>query len=160
MISTLVLLLNAGHEATVHALGNSIRLLCQTETEDWEDAVEECLRYDPPLHLFDRVAQEDCEVFGLPLKRGDWIACLLGSAGRDQAAFANPDSFLPDRGATRHLAFGVGAHFCIGAPLARLEMRVALRVLFERWPDLRVRTPGYADAWHFHGLERLEIESL
>lgn len=164
MISTLVLLLNAGHEATVHALGNAIKLLAGqpwlAEAGAVANTVEECLRFDPPLHLFDRVAQEDCEAFGVPFKRGDKIACLLGSANRDEAVFSDAHRFDPDRDAKAQVAFGAGVHFCLGTPLARLEMTAALISLFGRWPSLQVEPGPYADSWHFHGLESLTISRM
>lgn len=164
MTSTLVLLLNAGHEATVHALGNAIRLLTgkpdHCAPEAVAGTVEEVLRFDPPLHLFDRVAQEDCTLFGHDFSKGDSVACLLGAANRDPSMFDEPARFDPGRDARAHVAFGAGAHFCLGAPLARLEMQIALRELFARHPDLRVEAGPYTDAWHFHGLERLTVTAL
>jgi len=164
--STAILLLNAGHEATVQALGNSvIRLLSQDDPAHWTAAervaasVEECLRLDPPLHLFTRWVLEDCDIAGHRLRRGEQVACLLGSANRDPEVFDASDEFRPGRDNSAALtSFGAGVHFCLGAPLARLEMQVALAVLWRRCPDLRLaETPRIADRFHFHGPVRLMV---
>ncbi|RYH02813.1 cytochrome P450 [Salipiger sp. IMCC34102] len=159
LISTAILLLNAGHEATVHTLGNGVKTMIETGQRRHDAAsVEEMMRYDPPLHMFTRWVYEDCEVLGQAFFRGDRIACLLGSANRDPAIWKDPDRFDPDRSGPAHVAFGGGIHFCVGAPLARLELRVALDVLWERCPNLLLEgDPAYADVYHFHGLERLRV---
>ena len=166
LIATCVLLLNAGHEATVHSLGNGIKALvehgfgmeCLTD-ETVAGTVEEILRYDPPLHMFQRYAYEDFEAFGHTFKRGDQVALLLGAANRDPAIWPDPDRFDPTRKPLTHSAFGGGAHFCVGAPLARLEMQIALQVLFRRCPDLSLaQAPVYADSYHFHGLSALMVK--
>ncbi len=164
MITTCILLLNAGHEATVHTLGNSVKLALETGTRPGGDAapfVEEVLRYDPPLHLFTRWAYEDVEIHGHRFRRGDEVGLLLASAGRDGAAYAQAESFVPDRSeGPANLAFGAGLHFCVGAPLARLEMQIALPVLFARCPELSLtEAPRYADIYHFHGLEALAVRA-
>jgi cytochrome P450 len=122
--------------------------------------VEEVLRYDPPLHLFTRWAYEDVEVHGHTFRRGDEVGLLLASAGRDAAVYADAERFVSDRAdGPANLAFGAGLHFCVGAPLARLEMQIALPILFERCPDLRLaEAPRYADIYHFHGLEALRVK--
>jgi unspecific monooxygenase len=118
--------------------------------------VEELLRFDAPLHLFTRYALRDVEVAGMGLRQGDRIGLLLGAANRDPLIFADPDRFDPRRAPNPHVAFGGGIHFCVGAPLARLEMRVALNIVLQRLPGLRLtRAPRYRDAYHFHGLEAL-----
>jgi len=165
LISTCILLLNAGHEATVHTLGNGIKALLEAKTpaealapDRVEATVEEILRFDPPLHLFWRWVQEDMEIAGHPFARGSRIGCLLAGGNRDPQGWERPGKFLPDRLARPNLAFGGGAHFCIGAPLARLELQVALPILFARLPGLRLKgKPRYADLYHFHGLERLVV---
>ncbi len=92
------------------------------------------------------------------MPKGDKIALVLGAAGRDPSLWDNPDSFDPDRPAKAHAAFGGGLHFCVGAPLARLELQIALRVLFDHAPHLRLtENPTYADTYHFHKLERLMV---
>lgn len=159
LISTCILLLNAGHEATVHTLGNGVKTLLEHGHGQVSDqTVEEILRFDPPLHLFTRHAYEEAEVFGHTFRRGDQVGLLLASAGRDAAVWDSPAQFVPDRPAQLNHAFGGGAHFCVGAPLARLELRIALQTLFARCPGLRLATPPcYADLFHFHGLEALEV---
>ncbi|MHA7874020.1 cytochrome P450 [Roseivivax sp.] len=162
LIATVILLLNAGHEATVHTIGNGVKALLEhgqrVTREGAEAATEEILRYDPPLHLFTRHAYEDVEVCGHQFARGDEVGLLLASAGRDPAACADPDRFDPTRAPVKHLAFGGGIHFCVGAPLARLELNLALPILFERLPDLALaEAPRYAQTYHFHGLERLMV---
>lgn len=165
LISTCILLLNAGHEATVHALGNAVKCLLEHETPpaalapDAIDAtIEETLRFDPPLHMFNRIAREDVEMFGHRFSRGDQVACLLASANRDPALWPDPEIFDPARPVATNASFGAGAHFCVGAPLARLEMKIALPALFARFPGLRLAgKPKYANLYHFHGLEALRV---
>lgn len=159
LITTCILLLNAGHEATVHTLGNGTKTLLEHNLSHIDDAtVEEVIRYDPPLHMFTRWVYEDVDLGGHQFKRGDQIACLLGAANRDPAAYDAPARFDPARNGPQNTSFGGGIHFCVGAPLARLELRIALDVLFKRCPDLRLTdTPRYGDVYHFHGLQRLMV---
>ncbi|RFP89468.1 cytochrome P450 [Rhodobacteraceae bacterium 63075] len=159
LISTCILLLNAGHEATVHTLGNGVKALLEHGVSEVTEAgVEEILRYDPPLHMFTRYAYENVELFGHEFRRGDQVGLLLASSGRDETVWQAPAQFLQDRPAQMNHAFGGGAHFCVGAPLARLELRIALQTLLARCPGLRLATPPcYADLFHFHGLEALEV---
>ena len=163
LVTTAILLLNAGHEATVHALGNGIQaLLRHASPSDFlaqpAACSEEMLRFDTPLHMFKRYALEDLEYRGLPIKKGDQVGLLLGSANRDESRFPQADTFAPARTTNPHLAFGAGIHFCIGAPLARLEMQTALRVLFQRLPTIQPTGPArYRDSWHFHALETLPV---
>lgn len=165
LVSTCILLLNAGHEATVHTMGNGVRALLTEATPPSalapgavEATVEEILRWDPPLHLFTRWCYEPAEVAGHRFARGDRVGLLLASANRDPAAFADPARFDPGRPVRPNASFGAGIHFCVGAPLARLELRIALPALFARRPRLRLaETPRYADLYHFHGLARLVV---
>ena len=168
LVSSAILLLNAGHEATVHQTGNAVRsILAQsgdpgrffTAPEAAAATVEECLRFDAPLHMFLRYAYEEIEVApAISLKPGDKIALLLGMANHDPAAFARPGIFDPARADQKNVSFGAGIHFCIGAPLARLELQVSLKTLFERLPRLRLaEEPRFRDTYHFHGLERLAV---
>lgn len=162
LIATCVLLLNAGHEATVHTMGNGIKTLLETRTTITNDTaapvVEEIMRHDPPLHMFTRYAYEEADLFGHRFQRGDKVALLLGAAGRDPQVYADPHRFDPMRTAPAHHAFGGGPHFCVGAPLARLELTVALPILFARLPGLRLsQPPRYGDVYHFHGLEKLLV---
>ncbi|WP_375689565.1 cytochrome P450 [Pseudooceanicola sp. LIPI14-2-Ac024] len=165
LVSTCILLLNAGHEATVHATGNGVKTLLEQGMgaevlgpDQIAGTVEEILRYDPPLHMFTRWVYEDVEVMGRSFARGDRIALLLGAANRDPQVWDAPEVFDPARPVKTNASFGAGAHFCVGAPLARLEMQIALPVLFARCPELRLAEPPvYADLYHFHGLERLMV---
>lgn len=161
LITTCILLLNAGHEATVHTIGNGTKTLLETGHRDITDGcVEEILRFDPPLHMFTRHVYEDVALGGHTFKRGDQIGCMLGAANRDPAAYPDPDRFDPDRPIKQNTSFGGGIHFCVGAPLARLELKIALDVLFKRCPDLKLAaTPEYADVYHFHGLKSLMVST-
>ena len=164
MISTCILLLNAGHEATVHSIGNGVKTLLETQTPitsaPIEAMVEEIMRFDPPLHKFTRYAYEDVEVMGQTLRKGSEVGLLLAAANRDPSAYAAPNEFTPNRPTKANLSFGAGLHFCIGAPLARLELQIALPILFNRLPDLRLTDPvTYANLYHFHGLERLMVSA-
>lgn len=165
LIATLILLLNAGHEATVHALGNGLKQLLEFGWQaNWlkentvAALVEEILRFVPPLHMFARYAYEEAELFGHTFSRGDQVALVLGAANRDPDAWYDPNSFLPERRIQTHMAFGSGIHFCVGAPLARLEMQIALQTLFARCPTLQLaETPIFSDTYHFHGLTGLKV---
>ena len=146
LIATCVLLLNAGHEASVNGLGNGMvqalkrpdqmALLRANPHEVTPTAIEEFLRFDSPLHLFERTATSDTEVGGVTVKEGQKIAALIGSANRDETVFDNSDQMDLTRDPNPHIGFGAGIHFCIGAPLARMEMSVALPKLMERFPGL------------------------
>ncbi|MEZ5779938.1 MAG: cytochrome P450 [Paracoccaceae bacterium] len=163
LITTCILLLNAGHEATVHTLGNGVKALVENGfgaeslvPDRVEGTVEEILRFDPALHLFTRHAYEDIEIAGHTFRRGDEVGCLLAAANRDPQAWHDPARFDPGRPVKPGLTFGAGLHFCVGAPLARLELQTALPILFDRLPGLALaEPPRYANLYHFHGLERL-----
>lgn len=168
LISSVTLLLNAGHEATVHQAGNAVRaILMQSgdprrhfaSAEATAATAEECLRFDAPLHMFTRYAYETVDLGrGAVIRPGEQVALLLGMANRDPRAFVLPDVFDPGRADQKNVSFGAGIHFCIGAPLARLELQVALKVLFDRLPGLTLADePLYRDTYHFHGLERLMV---
>ena len=166
LISTSVLLLNAGHEATVHQAGNAIKTIIEFgadpkvlfETQlSTENVVLECLRYDAPLHMFTRFALSDIQLEnGISLKKGDSIGLLLGAANRDPKRFANANTFNPHRTDQANVSFGAGIHFCIGTPLARIELQAALKILFDRLPNLKLdEAPRYRNSYHFNGLEKL-----
>jgi cytochrome P450 len=171
MVATCILLLNAGHEGTVHSIGNGVKTLLEQGTDARAAfaseaatgaTVEECLRFDPPLHMFNRFAQEDMEVAGVALKRGSEVALMYGAANRDPSRYSNAHVFDPARpvqgAASAHVSFGGGIHFCLGAPLARLELQIALPILFERLPGIFLRNrPEYRDTYHFHGLRSLDV---
>lgn len=165
IISTTILLLNAGHEATVHAIGNGLATLFSMTPEQRAHALgkpeamsEEILRHTPPLHMFTRYALENCELYGVTLKQGDVIGLHLGLANRDPRAMPSPDSFDVGRASVKQVAFGAGIHFCIGHTLARLEMATVIPMLLERFPNMTfAETPSFKDAYHFHGFERLNV---
>lgn len=170
LVSSTILLLNAGHEATVHQTGNAVAtILAQggdprrfvATPEATAATVEECLRFDAPLHMFTRYVYADTELRpGIHIKAGEQVGLLLGMANRDPTAFAEPERFLPGRADQKNVSFGAGIHFCIGAPLARLELQVSLKTLFERVPNIALAEPPlYRDSWHFHGLEKLMVRA-
>lgn len=167
LIATCILVLNAGHEATVHGLGNGVNTILGSRIDpnrafatptSTAAIVEELLRFDAPLHLFTRYALADIEYEGIALRQGDRIGLLLGAANRDPERYADPDIVDASRSPNPHVAFGGGIHFCVGAPLARLEMEVALPILFARLPRLRrAERSHYRDSYHFHGLAALPV---
>ena len=166
LITTCILLLNAGHEATVHSLGNGIKVLLENKkiTIDWQSEIkinqliEEILRFDPPLHIFTRYAYDQIDIGDYTLKKGDEVALVLGATGRDKTLWSDPEYFDPNRIIKKNTAFGGGIHFCVGAALARLEMQIALPMLFTKYPKMElVEKPRYADVYHFHGLEKLLV---
>jgi cytochrome P450 len=146
LIATCVLLLNAGHEASVNGFGNGmvasferpeqLELLSKNPRGVADSAIEEFLRFDAPLHLFERTATADTEIGGVMVKTGQKIASLLGSANRDETVFDRADELDLTREQNPHIGFGAGIHFCLGAPLSRIEMSASLPLLFERFPDL------------------------
>jgi cytochrome P450 len=169
IVSTVIVLLNAGHEATVNTLGNGIRALMH-EREQWRRlvrgevsaaaAVEELIRYDPPLQLFERwVLDDGVDVAGVPIPRGEKISMLFGSANRDPRVFVEPDTFDVGRvNASEHVGFGGGIHVCIGAPLARIELEESLRALVERCPTIDLASePTRIPAFVIWGCERVEL---
>lgn len=161
MVTTAILLLNAGHEATVHAIGNGVKALLEAGHRGRVSDLlaEETLRFDPPLHMFTRYALQDLEHKGLKLKKGDVVGLLLGAANRDPQRFAEPQQLMATRTPNPHVAFGAGIHFCIGAPLARAEVQIALDTLWDRLPKLQLaEPPHYRDGYHFHGLESLRVK--
>lgn len=162
LITTCILLLNAGHEATVHTIGNGVKTLLETghgiSAETAETTVEEILRFDPALHMFTRWAYEEIEVMGQSFQRGDQVGLLLAAANRDPGQWDTPARFKPLRPPQPIATFGAGLHFCVGAPLARLELVTALPILFARLPGLKLAAaPQYGDVYHFHGLTRLMV---
>jgi cytochrome P450 len=139
VVAAVVLLLNAGHEASVNVFGNGLAAMLRRGLRPGEDVakkVEEMLRFDSALQLFVRTATEPVEIGGILLEEGQQVAALLGAANRDPAVFDDPDEFDVDRDPNNHLAFGVGVHFCLGAPLARMELAESVTALFDTFPDL------------------------
>lgn len=167
LISTTIVLLNAGHEATVHQIGNSLRVILESgldpqslfgDEKTTERTVEETLRIGAPVHIFQRWALEPVEIDGVKFERGDKVSLILAAANLDPLKFSDPLTFKPDRAEAPNLSFGAGIHFCIGAPLARLELNIVLPLLFQRLPHLKLASqPKVKDVYHFHGLERLDL---
>ncbi|MCH7667599.1 MAG: cytochrome P450 [Acidobacteria bacterium] len=170
LVSTCIVLLNAGHEATVNTLGNGIVALMKHRGE-WEKvvsgavppnvAVEEMLRWDSPLQLFERWVLEDgVEVASATLNRGDKVGFLFGSANRDPRQFEAPDKFIVDRGDTRHVGFGAGIHQCLGAPLARLELEIGLEAVVGHFPDMELaEQPRRHQTFVLRGYEGVTLRS-
>ena len=166
------LLVVAGHETTVNLIGNGTLALLQfpgelqrlRENPDlYPTAVEELLRFHSPVEVStERYARVDFEMAGAAIPRGALVYGVLSSANRDETQFENPEVLDLSRKKNRHLAFGQGIHYCLGAPLARLEGQIALRVLIERTPDLRLGVPEASLRWrkglNLRGLESLPVE--
>ncbi len=168
LVASCMLLLNAGHEATVNAAGNGLLALLRhphamealaSRPELAGSAVEEMLRYDAPLHLFHRYLREDVEVGGITVRRGGKVGLLYGSGNRDADAFAEPDRFDIERAPNRHLSFGAATHFCLGAPLARLELRTLFRTLAGHSRLELVEEPEYRRGLVFRGLKKLLVRA-
>lgn len=168
IVSTIVLLLNAGHEATVNTLGNGLTALLRHPVEiaklrdgsvSWTSAVEELFRYDSPLQLFERwVLADEYDVAGETLPRGSKVAMLLGSANRDPRKWDRPDTFDVSRSDRTHVSFGFGVHHCIGAGLARLEVSTVVQQLLTRFPNTELTSnPVRKPAFVIHGYERVAL---
>ncbi len=168
LIATCVLLLVAGHETTVGLISNAMLALLRNPAQLAalvadpalaENAVEETLRYDPPVQLTGRVARGGLEVEGVDLPDGAVMLLLLAATGRDSEVFDHPDVFDISRDGREHLAFAAGPHFCLGAPLARLEARIALGAIAERVAGPRLDEPSlaYKSNFNLRGPERLVI---
>ncbi|MFI0775828.1 cytochrome P450 [Streptomyces sp. NPDC021212] len=169
MVSTCVLLLNAGHEATVNTTGNGwwtlfrhpdqLARLREAPDALLSTAVDELLRYDTPLQLFERWALEDIRVGDTLIPRGSEVALLFGSANRDPARFERPDTLDLARTDNPHLSFGAGIHYCLGAPLARIELAASFGALLRAAPGLRlVREPEWRPGYVIRGLTELLVE--
>lgn len=167
IVCTTIVLLNAGHEATVNTLGNGMRAfmlhpdewrrVCDGDVEP-RTAVEELLRWDSPLQLFERWVLDDLEIAGQQLRVGDEIAMLFGSANRDPEHFERPDVFDTGRGDATHITFGGGIHFCVGAPLARLEIEVSVAALARRAAGVTLASaPTYHPTFVIRGLTALDL---
>ncbi|MGA4840590.1 cytochrome P450 [Streptomyces sp. G45] len=168
LVSTCALLLNAGHEATVNATVNGWYALfrhpeqlaaLRAEPERLlPTAVEELLRYDTPLQLFERWVLDDIEVGGTVIPRGSEVALLFGSANRDPEAFADPDALDLARADNPHISFSAGIHYCVGAPLARVELAASLGALLRRAPALRLAAePEHRPNFVIRGLRELLV---
>lgn len=171
LYSMVLLIIVVGHETSVHLIGNAVRNLL-AEPSRWAalqgvptllpHAVEELIRFDGPVERATmRFAAEDLDLYGRTIRRGDAVSLVLASANRDPAAFPTPDVCDLARNDHRHLGFGLGVHYCLGAPLARLEVRVALAALLEQLPDLALAAPAETLRWHtnpiLRGTKRLPV---
>ncbi len=167
IVSTCLLLLVAGHETTVNLIGNAILAMLR-DGRQWAalsadpdrapSIVEETLRYDPPVQQLTRIALDDIRIGDTPVAEGDMMMLLLAAAHRDPAEYHRPDTFDPDRGTLRHLGFGRGVHYCLGAPLARLEATAALSALAARFPQARLASePLYKPNVTLRGLSALTV---
>jgi cytochrome P450 len=168
MISTCVLLLNAGHEATVNTTGNGwwalfrnpgqLEALRAAPDALLPSAVEELMRYDTPLQMFERWVLDDIEIGGTVIPRGSEVALLFGSANRDPARFDQPDELRLARPDNPHVTFGAGIHFCLGAPLARIELAASFGSLLRRAPGLQlVSEPEWSPGYVIRGLKSLPV---
>ncbi|MBV8180395.1 MAG: cytochrome P450 [Mycobacterium sp.] len=167
IVSTCNLLLIAGHETTVNLIANAILAMLRHPTQwaalgadaDRASAViEETLRYDPPVQLVARIATDDMSIGDTRIAKGDSMLLLLAAAQHDPAEFERPEAFDPDRNAFRHLAFGKGLHYCLGAPLARLEAAVALSAVTARFPEARLDgEPTYKPNVTLRGMSSLAV---
>jgi cytochrome P450 len=167
LVASVVLLLNAGHEASVNVFGNGVVALLRHEGErmrvasgevGWETALEELIRYDAPLQLFERTATRDVVVAGVDVRAGQKVAALMGSANRDGAVFEGKDALDVSRDPNPHVGFGMGLHFCLGAPLARMELQISLRALFDRYPGVSLaRAPDPPRKFVLRGYDRVDV---
>lgn len=177
LIDTCILLLNAGHEASVNGLSAGVLALMR-QREDWHSlvklsaqddslpafktAVDELLRYDTPLPMFERIALEATSLHGFELEPGDRVALLYASGNRDARRFERPDHLVLDRDPNPHLTFGLGIHYCLGAPLARLELALSLRALCRTYPDLHLndeQNVQYTGGFVIRGLATLPVQT-
>jgi hypothetical protein len=172
LVASVVLLLNAGHEASVNAFGNGAHALLTHPGQlervtsgavPMASALEELIRYDSPLQLFERTATTDLDVLGADVRAGQTVACLMGSANRDELVFGSTEQKGAEaldvgRDPNPHVGFGMGLHFCLGAPLARLELEITFRRLLDRWPDLQPASPApRRPTWVLRGFDRLDV---
>ncbi len=149
VVYSCMLILNAGHETTQIMIGNTVAALLQSgqwqrlreQPQLVKTAIEECLRFNGPMKGTMRAAAEDMTVGGVDIKQGDRVMLLMASANRDPAQFADPERLDIGRNPNPHLAFGHGIHFCLGAPLARLEVEISLQEMTRRYPNLELASP-------------------
>ena len=167
LIGTCVLLLNAGHEATVNVTGNGWLTLfrhpealarLRADPTLVPLAVEELMRWNTPLQMFERWVLEDAQIAGVSIPRGAELGLLFGSANRDPDVFADPDRFLIERDPNPHVTFGAGIHFCLGAPLARLELQTSFATVLRELPDL-LQEPTWKPSYIIRGLHSLMVRA-
>lgn len=169
LIGTAVLLLNAGHEASVNGAANSWWALfrhpdalarLRAEPGLVPTAIEELLRFDTPAPMFERWVLEDVELDGVTIPRGQELALQFAAANRDPAAFERPDEIVLDRLPNRYLSFGAGIHYCLGAPLAKLEFEILFAAILRRMPELQlVEEPAWKPRFVLRGLESLRVRT-
>lgn len=163
------LLLIAGYETTVGLIGNGTLALLRNPTQLEQllseptliaNAVEELLRYDGPIQMVSRTALETAEFHGHCVKQGQSVGIMVGAANRDPSRFERPDELQLDRPNPQHLSFGGGIHYCLGAPLARIEAQTALQMLFQRFPQMQLLDPNptHRDNYVFRSLEQLPVK--
>lgn len=168
LYATCILLLGAGNETTTNLIGNGMLALLRhpdqlallrDDPTLIDNAIEEMLRFDPPVQFTGRVTTEEVEIGGVRIPQGRMVTVSLGAANRDPLRFANAESLDIRRADARHAAFGHGIHFCLGAPLARLEAQVALPILLERMPEIALGTepPVWRKMMVLRGLDRLPV---
>lgn len=173
LVAMLLLLLVAGYETTMNLISNGTLTLLQhpdqlarlQQNPDLaESAIEEILRYSTPVEFATpRITREDVVIGSVTIPRGALVGACLGSANRDESQFPNPETFDITREPNRHVAFGMGAHFCTGAALARLEAKIAITTLFRRFPGLHLTEPAESLRWRrslaLRGLRKLPVAS-
>jgi cytochrome P450 len=170
LLATAILLLIAGHETTTNLIGNGTLALLQhpgelarlrAEPDLLKSAIEEMLRFDSPVQGTMRAALEPVDLGGVTVGKGALVICGIGAANRDPAVFEDPDRFDVARRDNRHLSFGFGTHFCLGAPLARLEAEVAFRLLLDQFPKLALADAPIAHRPNpiLRGLQSLEVRA-
>ena len=168
LVSNINILLSTGHETTTHLIGNGLLALLQhpeqmqklqSQPARLSAAIEEMLRYDNPVQITYRSALEDAEIKGKLIRKGDLVNSILGSANRDPQRFSNPDHFDITRNEGRHLGFGIGIHFCIGAPLVRLEAEIVFETILRCFPKINLATETLEWQEHpiFRGLKSLPV---
>lgn len=168
LVANVNILLSTGHETTTHLIGNGILALLQhpeqlkllkEKRELIDSAIDEILRYDNPVQITYRSALEDAEIKGKTIRKGDLVNTILGSANRDPERFNNPNTFDITRSEGRHLSFGLGIHYCIGAPLVKLEAEIAFETILRRFPNMKLKSDVLEWQEHpiFRGLKKLNI---
>lgn len=168
LVGMCISFLTAGHETTTNLIGNGVLALLQHPTQRQQlqqqpdlivDAVEELLRYNSPILRNWRVATQDLELGGKEIKQGQLVFLMTGAANHDPAQFPHPDQLDFNRQENRHVGFGFGIHFCVGAPLARLEGQIAINTILRRLPGLRLasETPLWLENMAFRGLQQLPV---
>ena len=168
-MGTAILLLNAGHEASVNGAANSWYALFRTSAAlaalraDHDlvpTAIEELLRFDTPAPMFERWVLEDIEIDGIPIARGQELALQFAAANRDPSAFERADEIVLDRDPNHYLSFGAGIHYCLGAPLAKAEFDIVFRRILERLPRLElVEQPAWKPRFILRGLASLRVRT-